>query len=180
MLTESGDFLYLSMKWLVVITILFASATLYAQDEFASNGFYSAVKKIQTERQNGFEQLKGRPLQSDYPELKKEYRAKVLLPLADSGRIIEPVEGQPYAIYFFEPEKKRDKIETRAASLRDGLVKSQDSPLYSRTTSTTRGKEVFTDTYFFTDPEETHVSKALFRISVYMQDKKYHLAAEIR
>jgi hypothetical protein len=166
----------------ITLSLLFLFLAFYAdcQDEFGSSTFYNAVRKVQAEGLNGFEQLKGNVLRTPYPELRKEYRVKTMLPLADSGKIVVPAEGVPFALYYFEPEKKMETINERATSLRDALVKAYGNPLYTKTITTTTGKKVHSDTYYFSDPGESHTSKALFRTTIYSQGRRYFLSFEIR
>jgi hypothetical protein len=168
------------MKTGILLLLLFAGMFAHAQDEFASTTFYNAIKKVRADSQTGFEQLKGNILQTPFADIRKEYRVKFMLPLADSGKIVIPAAGSPFAVYFFEAEKKKENINERAVSLREAIVASHGEPLYTRTISTTVKEEIHSDTYFYTDPEETHTSKALFRTTIYKQKKRYHLSFEIR
>ncbi len=150
------------------------------QNEFAATSFYTQLKKVYEDRHNIFDNYKGPKLKAKYPELAEEYRCKVLLPLSDSGKIVIPYNGNPYAIFYFEPEKRKAKLDKRAMYLRDAVSTAYDGPLFARTTTTQVGKHFFSNTYLYTTEEETNTAKALFRLYVYYEEKRYKLLLEIK
>jgi hypothetical protein len=168
------------MKFLSTLLLLMISFSALSQGEFNASSFYKTLLKIRDAGKNGFEEVKGRQLKTEYAELRQEFHPKLMIPLADSGKIIIPKEGVTYAIYYFEPEKKLEKINERAVDLRDAIKTAYGQPLYARTISTTVNNNIYSDTYFYDTAEETHTSRALFRTSVYRQKGKYHLTIEIR
>jgi hypothetical protein len=169
------------MKKLVLFILVSGIAGAYGQNEFAATSFYSIFRRIQTDAGTGFTAYKGAKLKTAaFEEVNQQYKVKLMLPLADSGRIIVPVSGNPYALYFFEPEKHKDKIDERAANLRDAVATAFGKPLYVKTTSTTVDSKVFSDIYLYDNAEETHASRAVFRINIFYENEKYRLLLEIR
>ena len=103
-----------------------------------------------------------------------------MLPLADSGKVVFPVVGNPYVIYYFEPDKVRLIVDQRGANLRDAIVLAFSKPLYSRTTTSINDNYPFTSTLFFTEPDEDKYAAAVFRQCIYYKGGKYFLSFEIR
>jgi len=168
------------MKKFLFYLLAFTGVNAYGQNEFAAASFYNTFKKIQEDGQKGFATYKGAKLKSQFEDLNDEFKAKLLLPLADSGKVVVPVSGNPYALYFFEPEKKKEKIDERAANLRDAVLTAYGKQLFSRTISTTIKKIIYSDTYLYKDANEVQTRLALFRINVFPGDNKYYLVLEIR
>ncbi len=164
----------------LLFCFFFNIVTVYGQNEFAASSFYTTFKKIQEDGEKGFVQYKGAQLKSQFGEIKAEYRIKLLLPLADSGKIVVPAAGNPYAVYFFEPEKRKENIDERAVHLREAILTAHANPLYAKTVSTTVNRRIYSDTYFYAATNQNHTSLALFRLSVFHQDDKYHLLLEIK
>lgn len=162
------------------IILLITACTVSAQGEFSSNSFYNTLLRVKNAGQTGFDELKGRALKSAFSDTRSEYYPKVMLPLADSGKVIIPNEGLPYTIYYFEPEKKKDKIDVRAADLRSAVLAAYKDRLVTKTISTNVNNNQYSDTYFYTSEEVTHTSKALFRMSVFPLEGKYYLTIEVR
>ena len=151
------------------------------QNEFAATAFYSDFKKIYDDAQAGFAEYKGNKRKSEFEELATEFEVKLLLPLADSGKIVFPVpDSIPYVVYFFEPGKVRLKVDQRAMNLRDAILIVFDQPLYSRTETSIIDNHPFTNSLYFTDPAETRSAMAAFRMYIYFKGDKYYLAFEIR
>ncbi len=168
------------MKRTLPILFLLIAFNSFSQDEFASTAFYSDFKKIYADGQNGFSQYKGAKRKSDFEELATEYKVKFLLPLADSGKIIFPKTGNPYVIYYFEPNKNRLKIDQRAVGLREAIVESFDKPLYSRTETVMVNDRPWSNSWFFTSSDQTKTSDAVLRTSIYFENGVYYLSLEIR
>ncbi len=151
-----------------------------AQNEFAAKAFYIDFQKIYEDAQNGFSTNKGAKKQSEFEELAPEYKVKLMLPLADSGKVVIPVNGNPYVIYYFEPDKARLKIDQMGVNLRDAIVTIFGKPLFMRTETTIINNYPFTNTLYFTTPEETRSVAAVFRQCIYFSNGKYYLSFEIR
>jgi hypothetical protein len=164
--------------FLFVLTITASAAS--AQNEFAATAFYTEFKKICTDGQSGFTAYKGDKKQSDFEELALEYTMKPLLPLADSGKIVVPVSGNPYAICYFEPDKVRLKVDQRGSNLRDAILIAFEKPLYAWTETNVVNNHPLTIAYYFTDPHETRSSQAAFKMAIYYFLGKYYLSLEIR
>jgi len=168
------------MKGLLFIVFLASAARAFGQNEFAATAFYNEFKKIYADATNGFIENKGSERVSEFPELTKEYKAKLMLPLADSGKIVETMKGSSYAIYYFEPDKVRLKVDQRGAHLRDAILIAVNQPLYARTETITIDNKPLSNTWYFTDPGETRSAAAAFKLSIYFKDGKYFLSFEIR
>jgi len=168
------------MKKVLLFLILLSMSDAYGQNEFASSSFYNDFKKIYADAQLGFATYKGAPQKSGFEELAAEYKVKLLLPLADSGKIVVPVTGNPYVVYYFEPDKVRLKVDQRAVNLRDAVLTAFGQPLYARTETSLVNNYPFSNAYYFTNPNETRSSLATFRMSLYYNMDKYYLSFEIR
>ena len=121
------------MKKLVILFFSFFAVKAFGQNEFAASTFYEDLRKIYTDAKFGFATYKGAKRISGFEELATEYNVELLLPLADSGKIVVPVTGNPYAVYYFEPEKVRLKVDQRAVNLREAVLTAYAEPLYSIT-----------------------------------------------
>lgn len=165
---------------MLVLFLLFVLTKANAQNEFAATAFYNEFKKVYADGQTGFADCKGVKRNSGFEELAIEYRANLMLPLADSGKVVFPVVGNPYVIYYFEPDKVRLIVDQRGANLRDAIVLAFSKPLYSRTTTSINDNYPFTNTLFFTEPDEDKYAAAVFRQCIYYKGGKYFLSFEIR
>ena len=168
------------MKRAISILFLLTAFHSYSQDEFASNAFYGDFKTIYADSQEGFIKYKGEKRKSEFEELSTEYKVKFLLPLADSGKIVFPKTANPYVVYFFEPNKNRLKIDQRAMSLRDAIVTAYEKPLYLRNETVVVNDRPLSNSWLFTDPDETKTTAAAFRITIYYENNSYNLSLEIR
>lgn len=168
------------MKKLIFLIFGFFTMKAYCQNEFAATAFYDDFKKIYSDAQSGFPGYKGDKKNSEFEELQTEYKVKLILPLADSGKIVFPNTGNPYVVYYFEPSKVRLKIDQRALSLQEAVLGVFSQAFYSRTETVIVNNHPLTNTYFFTSMEETRQSAALFRVSIYFNNGKYFLSFEIR
>ncbi len=169
------------MKRIILFFLLFSLPEVYGQNEFAASAFYIDFNKIYSDAQTGFVNYKGAKLNSEFEELVIEYNVKLLLPLADSGKIVFPVsDNRPFVVYYFEPSQVRLKVDQRAVNLRDAVLTVFDKPLYSRTETNIINDHPITNSYYFTDPGESRSGLAEFRINIYFKDGKYNLAFEIR
>jgi hypothetical protein len=168
------------MKSFILFLLLVTTTGVYSQNEFAARAFYKDLQKIYADGQTGFATYKGKKLKSPFEEIVDEYTITLLLPLADSGKIVLPVNGNPYAVFYFEPDKVRLRVDQRGADLRDALVTAFGKPLFARTETTMVDNRALTNTYCFTDANESRNANALFRISIYYNNNKYYLSLEIR
>lgn len=104
-------------KVLLIATMLIATGSLFAQDAFDSASFRTALKKIDSDRTNGFTQNRGSLLRT----LGTYYRihsASLALPGMDSGRVSVPVsEGRLFTTYYFKPSRDITGVISRANSL---------------------------------------------------------------
>jgi len=168
------------MKRIFLFFLTITASDAFAQNEFAATVFYTEFKKIHADAQSGFITYKGDRRKSEFEELAAEYKVKMLLPLADSGKIVVPVSGNPYAVYYFEPDKVRLKVDQRATNLRDAMLIAFEKPLYGRTETVVANNYPLTTAYYFTDPNESRSSLAAFKMSIYYSAGKYYLSLEVR
>src|SRR5258705_5040367 len=169
------------MKRIILFFLLFTVSEVYGQNEFAATAFYTDFKKIYDDAQAGFVNYKGDKRKSEFEALVTEYKVKLLLPFADSGKIVFPVSAnRPYVVYYFEASRSRLRVDQRSADLRDAVLSVFDQPLYSRTETTMINNHPYTNSLYFTDPAETRSAMAVFRMNIYFNEGKYYLAFEIR
>jgi len=168
------------MKCGVAILFFLITTHLQGQNEFAATAFYNEFRKIYADAQEGFVKNKGAKKMSEFEDLVDEYKVKWLLPLADSGKIVFPVTGIPYVLYYFEPSKTRLKVDQRGVYLRDAVSTAFNKPLYTITETTMINNYPYSDTWYFTEQGESRKSFAAFRQTIFYNNGKYHLSFEIR
>ncbi len=113
---------------LMVVSISFAAA---AQNEFANEKFYSAVKKIVADGQNGFALYKGAKT-GGLGSLMTFYKTTLLLPGADSGKITVPVIGNPDVSYDLKPAKTLEQATQKIKDLAAALKTASSKTLYEQ------------------------------------------------
>ena len=159
---------------------IFLTMAVNAQSEFAATAFYKEFKKIYSDGQEGFSTCKGSQRKTGFEEIAIEYRCKCQLPQADSGSIVFPKSANPYAIFYFQPDKSRLKIDQQGVGLREAVMYAYEKPLYSRTETFLVNNHPFTNTLYFINDEETKSANAVFRQCIYYVDGKYIMSFEIR
>ena len=167
------------MKRILVLFLLITASCCYAQNEFAATAFYNEFKKIYADGQEGFSNCRGIQYKTVFDAIQTEYRVKCILPLADSGKLVIPQKTKPYAIYYFEPDKVRLKIDQLGVNLRDAVMTAFGQPLYSRSETYMVENNPFNNTLFFAQSNEERFSDALFRQCIYYSNGKYFLSFEI-
>lgn len=168
------------MKRILFLFFLFSFLKVNAQNEFTATAFYNDFIKIYKDAQEGFLKYRGDKRDLDSNTLYTEYKVKLLLPLADSGKIVVPVSGIPFVIYYFEPEKMRLKVDQRGAKLMDAVLNVLKVQLIARTETTIVDKHPFTNSWYFIDTNEKKLALAAFKMSIYFLNGKYNLTFEIR
>lgn len=165
-----------------ILLFLFMSTCLgaWGQNEFAATAFYNDFKKIYSDAQVGFKTYRGGIKPGNYPELQSEFRVKLVLPLADSGKIVFPNNGNPFVVYYYEPSKVRLRVDQRALNLQEAVQTAYGQDLFSRTETVIVNNHPLTNTSFFSSSTEDRQSAALFRVSIYFNDGKYYMTLEIR
>ncbi len=167
------------MKRILLIQFLLLTlGNANAQNEFAATAFYTEFKKIYEDAQAGFGNCKGDQRKTGIEGLFAEYKLKCILPLSDSSKLVIPVKGNSYAIYYFEPDKMRLKVDQRSLNLREAITTSFGKPLYVRTETSIVNNQPFSSTLYYDDPGMT--SSALFHQLIYFNAGKYYLSLEIR
>lgn len=168
------------MKRILFLFFIFSILKVNAQNEFTATAFYKDFKSIYNDAQGGFLKYRGEKRLVESNELYTEYNVKLLLPLADSGKIVVPAAGSSYVIYYFEPEKMRLKVDQRGANLIDAVLNVLKVQLIARTETTIIDKYPFTNSWYFIDPNEKKLALAAFKMSIYFIKGKYNLSFEIR
>lgn len=163
---------------MLILFQFFVLTQAMGQSEFAATAFYNGFKKIYSDAQEGFSGCMGVPLKTSYESIQSEYRLKCNLPLTDSGKLVVPLNGRPYAIYYFEPDKLRLKVDQRSVNLREAIVTAFGEPLFARTETTLVNNHPFSCTHYFANPDDDSTAKALFRQTVYYENGKYYLTLE--
>ena len=166
-------------KWLIILLVLSMTRT-YGQNEFASTSFNDDFRKIYADAQAGFIQFKGARIKKQLTEFAEQYDVKLLFPLADSGRIFIPYGANPFAVYYFEPEKRKEKIDKLAANLMQAVFTAFGKSLYLRTETSAIEDHFQSNSYYFVNSNETQSTLAVFKSSIYYFNKRYYLSFEIR
>jgi hypothetical protein len=161
------------MRFFVLLIFFSIVQTCLAQNEFAAAAFYKDFQKIYADGQKGFIQYKGVKKKSVLPELTDEFKVKILLPLADSGKLVFPKNGKPYAEYYFQPSKSKESIDLRASMLREAIATAYNKPLFTRSETIRSDNTPFSNTWFYTEPEPANTAAAIFRTSIVRSGKYY-------
>lgn len=164
---------------MLILFLFFQNTKAAAQNEFAATAFYKDFMLVYADSKTGFSNCKGEKRTGEFEEMAAEYTTRIMLPLADSGKLVIPVNGNPYVIYYFEPDKSRLKVDQQGANLRDAMLIALDRPLYSRTETSIINNHPFTNTFFFTKSDDNISANALFRQSIYFKNGLYYLSFEI-
>jgi hypothetical protein len=167
------------MRKLVIFFLGFIVTDASGQNEFAATAFYSDFKKIHADAQTGFTEYKGAKKWQERGTGTDEFAVKLMLPLADSGKIVFPVNGTPYAEYFFQSSKKKQETDQRAVNLREALLTIVEKPLYTRTETLTFKKIIFSTTYYFTTQETIRPELAVFSSHIGQHNGRYILSFRI-
>lgn len=120
-----------------------------AQNEFANEKFYSAVKKIVADGQNGFALYKGPKLRS-LGSIMTFYKTTLMLPGADSGKITEAVIGNPDVSYDFKPAKTLELASQKIKYLAEALKTASSKTLYEQQKTNTIKTFTFYKTLLYT------------------------------
>ena len=168
------------MKKGILVLLISLSLKSAAQNEFAATAFYTSLREFYTDAQNGFVVSKGTKIPENPNTFTDEYSVKSLLPLADSGKIVWPLLGNPYVVFYLETAKRIEEAEKRAGNLREVIEKVFNQRFFIMTESRREGASYFTDSYFYTNQQETRKFKACFRITVLSENNRYKMQFEIR
>ena len=164
------------MKQFILIAIVFSFSKAFSQNEFAATAFYNDFKKIHADALEGFSKYRGIKKSGNPDGFAEEYRIKLLLPLADSGRIVFPAIGKPYAEFFFQTANSKKEIDLRAVNLREALLTAYGKPLYARTESSLVKNNIFSNSYYFDKPDD---SLAIFKSSIYQDKHRFYLTLRV-
>ena len=167
------------MRKLAIFFLGFIVTDASGQNEFAASAFYTDFKKIHADAQAGFPQYKGSKKWQERGAGTDEFTVKLMLPLADSGKIVFPVNGNPYAEYFFQSSKKKQETDERAVNLREALLTIVGKQLFTRTETLTLRKIIYSTTYYFNDQETTRPELAVFSSHIRQLNGRYILSFRI-
>ena len=151
----------------------------FGQNEFAASVFYKEFQKIYNDAQSGFKEYRGAKRKVAMEELVDEFRIKKLLPLADSGKIVFPLNGRPYAEFYFQPGKSKAEINDRALNLREAVLTAFGKPLYSRSETIVNKKSTLNHSWFYTEPEHSDTRSAIFKSTISGSGRNYALSFRI-
>jgi hypothetical protein len=155
----------------LLIILLIISFRANAQNEFAATAFYNDFRNVATDASKGFHSLKGEAIRHRV----NEYQLKEMLPLADSGSVIITSSELKYAVYYFEPEKKMEKADTRALHLREAIVNALSISMNSKTTTSTVNQHSYSSTML----SSATTNDELFQIDRYYKAGKYYVRLKI-
>lgn len=167
------------MKRLLSLIAICLSQSLIAQNEFSAKVFYSDFNKVCEEGKNGFIGLAGKEKNSQFPGLTREFSVKMLLPLADSGKLVFSEVSRPYVIFYFEPSKSRLKTDQKGTDLREAITIAMNRPVCSRTETVLVEDDPVSNTWFFDGNAELSKAEAICLISVYSVKNLYYLTLQI-
>ncbi|MBK6936628.1 MAG: hypothetical protein IPH18_06880 [Chitinophagaceae bacterium] len=147
---------------LLLVFFLMLLKTGNSQNTFDTKTFHEAFKKIYTDGQKGFPETKG--VYNGYlSSFYTFYRAKILLPGADSGQVSEPViVGYPFVKYSFKPSKTLAEARAKEAKLHSALRNAWGSPLTQVKRNDTVKQFVFYKTIFYKTAEAARLFYAEF------------------
>jgi hypothetical protein len=165
---------------MLILFLFFQFTKAASQNEFAASAFYTDFRLVFEDAKAGFKLCKGEKRIDEFDELSAEYNTKLMLPLADSGKLVVPFKANPYVIYYFEPDKVRLKVDQRGVNLRDAITNALGIPLYSRTETVIINNYPFTTTLYYIEPDEKMTTPAVFRQCIYYRNGLYYLSLEIR
>lgn len=161
-----------------MFVFLFVKA--YSQpNEFANESFYVAFRKIVTDGQNGFAQYKGAKQPNELAGLIDIYKVKIILPGADSGEIVFPIIGAPYAEYYFKPGKTKALADQRIANLKTATEMAISKSLYEKKEEAAIKDFVDYKTYYFTSANTGLTILADFESGIYEEKGVYKINFKI-
>ncbi|MBK5271880.1 MAG: hypothetical protein JJE22_12785 [Bacteroidia bacterium] len=164
------------MQKFILWFLIFSISKVYSQNEFAATAFYNDFKKIIADAQEGFPKYKGSKIRGTIAD---EYRVKLLLPLADSGRIVSPLAGNPFAEYYFQTTKTKKEIDQRSVNLREAVLTAYGKQLYARTETSTVKESIFSNTVYYANPDDNLSTQAIFKSRIYNFNGRYHLTFQV-
>jgi len=136
-------------KLLLILMVASISFAASAQNEFANEKFYSAVKKITADGQNGFALYKGAKT-GGLGSIMTFYKTTLLLPGADSGKITVPVMGNPDVSYDFKPAKTYEQASQKIKYLAAALKTASSKTLYEQEKTSKLKEFTFYKTLLYT------------------------------
>lgn len=103
----------------------------------------------------------------------------MLLPLADSGKLVFSEVSRPYVIFYFETSKSRLKTDQKGTELKDAITIAMDRPVCSHTETVLVEDDPVSNTWFFDGNAELSKTEAICLISVYRIKNLYYLTLQI-
>lgn len=163
--------------FLLIVLIISLSAS--AQNEFANEKFYSGLKKIYADGQNGFALYKGSKLR-DIGSIITIYKTLLLLPGADSGNISVPVIGSPDASYDFKPAKTLEQATQKIKYLTEAVKTASGKTLYEQQKTSQLKTFTFYKTLLYTTPAPGPFDAAEFELYTTLDKAGYMINLKIK
>lgn len=171
--------LYSMKKFLFFLMVAMVSLTASAQNEFANEKFYSAVKKIYADGQNGFSLYKG-PKLRDLGSIMTFYKTTLMLPGADSGNITVPVIGSPDVSYDFKPAKTLEQATQKIKYLTEAVKTASGKTLYEQQKTSQLKTFTFYKTLLYTTPTPGLFDAAEFELYTTLDKAGYMINLKIK
>lgn len=162
------------MRKFMLLILVFSVLNATGQNEFGATAFYNDFRQIYADAPLGFARYKGMPVKGQ----SHVYTVKLLIPLADSGRIVENAT-ECYVEYYFQPAKKKEDAYKRALNLRLALVTSVEHPVSTRTETPVIDGYPYSTTYFYANTSGMEKGSELFWYSVYQKNGRYYISLHI-
>lgn len=162
-----------------LLSILIISLTAAAQNEFANEKFYSAIKKLYADGQSGFPTYKGAKLRS-LGTLITIYKTNLLPPGADSGNISIPSIGNPDVSYDFKPAKIYEQAAQKIKLLAEAVKTAFGKPLYEQQKTSQLKNFTFYKTLLYTMPSPGAFDDAAFELYTTLDKGAYVINLKIR
>lgn len=170
------------MKKNLLCTLLVCAGLISsAQNPFATSVFYSAFKKVYADGQKGFPATKGAWI-NETGIFYDNYKVNTLLPLADSGRLSQPLTfgiGYPFVTFYYNAGKTLAQAKVKEARLHDALRTAWSTPLTETSRIDTLKQFIFYRKYFYTNPEAIKRSAFEFNTSLVQENGLYILGLTI-
>lgn len=164
---------------LLLVSFLMLIKAGNSQNTFDTKTFHETFKKIYADGQKGFPETKGAYngyLSSFYTF----YKAKTLLPGADSGQVSEPVTvGYPFVKYSFKSSKTLAEARAKEAKLHTALRNGWGSPLTQVKRTDTVKQFVFYKNIFYKNAEAAKLFYAEFDTYIVFEKGKWLLELTI-
>ena len=165
-------------KFSFLLAVAAISFTASAQNEFANEKFYSAVKKIYADGQKSFATYKG-PKTGSLGTLIDFYKVNLMLPGADSGKISVPTIGFPDVSYDFKPAKTLEQASQKIKLLAEALKTAAGKTFYEQQKTSQLKNFTFYKTLLYTMPSPQWYDNADFELYTVLDKGAYVINVKI-